>query len=65
MCPQGFYDPAADGDFDFTAAFAYFNATEMHLGPSCPIDYNLYSGRRWWRIFNLLNPDVECAPYAR
>lgn len=34
---QGFYDPTTDGDFDFTAAFGYFNSTEMHLGapPLC------------------------------
>ena len=43
---MGWYDPDSDGPFDFTAAYAYFNATEMHLGPKCPIDYNLYGGRR-------------------
>lgn len=37
---QGFYDPSTDGDFDFTAAYGYFNSSEMHLGapPGHPTD---------------------------
>ena len=43
------YNADSGRPFDFMAAFAYFNATAMHLGPNCPEDYNLYAGRRtWW-----------------
>ena len=49
-------------EFDFTAAFAYFNATEMHLGSACPVDYNLYTGRRIWRIFDRLAPGLRLDP---
>jgi peptide chain release factor 1 len=58
----GFYDPDAGEAFDFTAAFAYFNATEMHLGPDCPEDYNLYTGRRLWRVFDRLAPGLQLDP---
>ena len=58
----GFYDPSSGAPFDFTAAFAYFNATEMHLGPDCPEDYNLYTGRRLWRVFDRLAPGLQLDP---
>ena len=56
----GFWD--GESPFDFTAAFAYFNATEMHLGSACPVDYNLYTGRRTWRIFDRLAPGLRLDP---
>jgi len=58
----GLYDISAGAPFDFTAAFAYFNATEMHLGPACPEDYNLYTGRRLWRVFDRLAPSLGLDP---
>jgi dipeptidase len=58
----GWYDPASPAPFDFTAAFAYFNATEMHLGPGCPEEYNLYTGRRMWRVFDRLAPSLALDP---
>ncbi len=58
----GLYDPHAGVPFDFTAAFAYFNATEMHLGSDCPEDYNLYTGRRLWRVFDRLAPSLRLDP---
>ncbi len=58
----GWYDASSGAPFDFTAAFAYFNATEMHLGPDCPEEYNLYTGRRLWRVFDVLSPSSALDP---
>ena len=58
----GFYSPASGRPFDFLAAFSYFNARSMHLGDKCPPDYNLYSGRRTWRVFDKLAPSLNLDP---
>eukprot|EP00191_Tetraselmis_sp_GSL018_P004446 CAMPEP_0177621152 /NCGR_PEP_ID=MMETSP0419_2-20121207/27403_1 /TAXON_ID=582737 /ORGANISM="Tetraselmis sp., Strain GSL018" /LENGTH=739 /DNA_ID=CAMNT_0019120991 /DNA_START=548 /DNA_END=2765 /DNA_ORIENTATION=- len=53
---QGWWDPA-EGPFDFTAAYAQDttcvnNDWEFNLNA-------LYSGRRHWRVFDLLAPSLE------
>ncbi|GAX81201.1 hypothetical protein CEUSTIGMA_g8633.t1 [Chlamydomonas eustigma] len=58
----GFYDPSTGLPFDFLASFGYFNGSTMHLGPNCPEDYNLYAGRRTWRIFDKVAPSLHLDP---
>ena len=58
----GFYSPASGRPFDFLAAFSFFDTKAMHLGPHCPPDYNLYAGRRTWRVFDKLAPSLHLDP---
>ncbi|EQC35135.1 hypothetical protein SDRG_07368 [Saprolegnia diclina VS20] len=51
----GLYDPSVDGEFDWTAAYAY-----RRDGFSAPNHY--YATRRMWRVLTLANPSIELSP---